>query len=138
MKNQSLLVFFVLFALHAGAQIGIGTVAPTSTLDLRGSFAPIYRSFTGATALTVGDHTLVFAGTSAATATLPDATTCPGRIYVIKNFSATLPTPVLTLATVSSQQIDGLATWLLNQTGQSVMVISDGNNWEVFNQYLPA
>jgi hypothetical protein len=138
MKIQYLLLFFALFTLKASAQIGIGTVSPTSTLDLRGSFAPFDRSFTGATALTASDHTLVFAGASAATATLPDATTCPGRIYAIKNFSATVPTPVLTVATVSSQQIDGLATWLLNQTGQSVLLISDGNNWEVFDQYLPA
>jgi hypothetical protein len=138
MKTQYLVLFFGLFTLHAKAQIGIGTVSPNSTLDLRGSFAPIYRSFTGATGLTTSDHTLLFAGTSATTATLPDATTCPGRVYIIKNFSSTLPTPVLTLATVSSQQIDGLASWLLNQTGQSVMVISDGNNWEVFDQYLPA
>ncbi len=138
MKNQFLLFFFTVVALQTQAQVGIGTVSPNSMLDLRGSFAPIYRSFTGATALTAGDYTLVFTGSSAATATLPDATTCPGRIYGIKNFSATLPAPVLTLATVSSQQIDGLATWSLNQTDQSVMVISDGNNWEVFNQYLPS
>jgi hypothetical protein len=138
MKTQYLLLLSSVLALQVNAQIGIGTVSPNSTLDLRGSFAPIYRSFTGATALTNGDHTLVFTGVSAATATLPDATTCAGRIYVVKNFSSTLPTPVLTLATVSSQLIDGFSTWLLNQSSQSVMVISDGNNWEVFNQYIPA
>jgi len=138
MKNQNLLLTFALLSLQVKAQVGIGTTSPNSMLDLRGSFAPIYRSFTGTTALTSGDYTLVFTGTSAATATLPDATTCPGRIYGIKNFSGTLPTPVLTLATVSSEQIDGLATWSLNQANQSVLVISDGNNWEVFNQYVPS
>ena len=138
MKPLYALLSFAVLALQVKAQVGIGTVSPNSMLDLRGSFAPIYRSFSGATALTGADYTLVFAGTSAATATLPDATTCPGRIYGIKNFSSTLPTPALTVATVSSQQIDGLTTWQLNQADQSVMVISDGNNWEVFNQYLPS
>jgi hypothetical protein len=138
MKHLYALLSFAVLALQAQAQVGIGTVSPNSMLDLRGSFAPIYRSFTSATALTGTDYTLVFTGTSAATATLPDATTCPGRIYGIKNFSSTLPTPALTVATVSSQQIDGLSTWQMNQADQSLMVISDGNNWEVFNQYLPS
>ena len=137
MKNQYLLLLFVVLALQAKAQVGIGTISPNSMLDLRGSFAPIYRSFTGATNLTASDYSAVFNGATAATATLPDASTCPGRIYCVKNFSNTLPTPTLTLATVSSQLIDGLATWSLSQAYQSVMVISDGANWEVSNQYVP-
>jgi hypothetical protein len=138
MKNQYLLLLFAVLALQVKAQVGIGTISPNSMLDLRGSFAPIYRSFTGATTLTAGDYTAVFNGPAAATAMLPDASTCPGRIYCVKNFSNTLPTPTLTLATVSSQLIDGLATWSLSQAYQSVMVVSDGVNWEVFNQYVPA
>ena len=137
MKNQYLLLLFALLALQVKAQVGIGTISPNSMLDLRGSFAPIYRSFTGATNLTASDYTAVFNGPAAATATLPDASTCPGRIYCVKNFSNTLPTPTLTLAPVSSQLIDGLATWSLSQADQSVMIISDGINWEVFNQYMP-
>ena len=137
MKNQYLLFFFTIFALQTQAQVGIGTVSPNSMLDLRGSFAPIYRSFTGATALTAGDYTLVFTGASAATAALPDATTCPGRIYRIKNFSATRPTPVLTVATVSSQQLDGSASRLLDEPNETLLLVSDGANWEVFNQDVP-
>ncbi|HZE84162.1 MAG TPA: hypothetical protein VE035_07620, partial [Puia sp.] len=135
--KTSLLIFSFAFLLASGqAQVGIGTVSPNSTLDVRGSFAPIYRSFTGATSLTTNDHTVVFTGSTAATATLPDAATCPGRIYCIKNFSTTGPAPVLTIATTSSQKIDGLANWLLNQSNQSVTVISDGANWEVFEQFI--
>ncbi len=115
----------------------MGTVSPNSILDLRGSFAPIYRSFTGATALTASDHTLVFTGSGAATATLPDATTCPGRIYRIKNFSATKPTPVLTVTTVSSQQIDGSASRLMDEPNETLLLVSDGSGWEIFNQDVP-
>jgi len=134
MKNCYFLLLLVLMGLRAGAQVGIGTVSPNSTLDLRGSFAPIVRSFSGSTSLTGADFTLLFTGGSAAAATLPDAGSCPGRIYCIKNFSATLPAPVLTIATVSSQTIDGLAFLQLNQSNQSVTVTSDGANWEIFGQ----
>ena len=138
MKNLYAFLSLAVLALHGQAQVGIGTVSPNSMLDLRGSFAPICRSFTGTTSLTTNDHTLVFTGGSAVTATLPDATACMGRIYCIKNFSVTLPTPVLTLTTVSGQTIDGSASWLLNQANQSVTLISDGANWEVFGQSLAA
>jgi hypothetical protein len=138
MKNFYSVLLFVLLAWQAEAQVGIGTVSPNSMLDLRGSFAPIYRSFTGATSLTGNDHTVVFTGTTAVAATLPDATTCPGRMYCIKNFSSTLPAPVLTVGTSSSQKIDGASTWLLNQTNQSLTVISDGANWEIFSQFAPS
>jgi hypothetical protein len=134
MKNLCFLLTLLLAMSWAQAQVGIGTVSPNSMLDLRGSFAPICRSFSGTTSLTVNDHTLVFTGTVAATATLPDATACPGRMYDLKNYSATLPAPVLTINTISAQTIDGGSSWLLNTSNQSVTLVSDGANWEVFGQ----
>jgi hypothetical protein len=137
MRNSYLLFLLSMLAMDLHAQVGIGTGSPNSTLDLRGSFAGIYRSFTTATSLTANDHTVVFTGSSAATATLPDATGCAGRVYCIKNFSASSPVPVLTLATVSSQMVDGVATWILDETNETVMIISDGANWEIFSQDVP-
>jgi hypothetical protein len=134
MKNLYALLSLAVLALHAQAQVGIGTVSPNSMLDLRGSFAPICRSFSATTILTVNDHTLVFTGAAATTATLPDATTCPGRMYDLKNYSVTLPAPVLTINTVSAQTIDGASTWLLNTSNQSVTLVSDGANWDVLGQ----
>jgi hypothetical protein len=137
MKTRNLLLLFALFALQAKAQVGIGTFSPNSILDLRGSFAPISRSFSGATALTINDYTLVFTGANATTATLPDATTCPGRIYRIKNFSGISPTPVLTITTVVSQRIDGSASWNMDEPNETLTLASDGANWEVFEQDVP-
>lgn len=132
-------VFITLFsAAVVHAQVGIGTASPTSTLDLRGSFSPAYRGFTASTTLTSTDYTSIFTGTSAATVTLPDATTCTGRLYVIKNYSATTPAPALTVATTSSQQIDGYSSWILDVTNEVVAVVSDGANWEVQNLSTPA
>jgi trimeric autotransporter adhesin len=127
-----LLIFFVA---TVNAQVGIGTVSPNSTLDVRGSFSASYRTFTGSTSASSTDHSLVFTGTTASAVTLPDATTCTGRIYLIKNASITLPLPVVTINTSSSQTIDGIATFLLNQVYESVVLISDGANWDVSAQY---
>jgi hypothetical protein len=126
------------FSITGFAQVGIGTVSPNSTLDVRGSFSAIYRSFSSATSITSNDHTVVFTGSSAATATLPDATTCAGRIYYIKNFSASPITPILTIGTVSSQKIDGIASWTLDEPNEVVTLSSDGTNWEVLSEGAPA
>jgi hypothetical protein len=138
MKYFSVTGIALMFALTGSAQVGIGTVSPNSTLDVRGSFSTFYRSFTTATSLTTADYTAAFTGTTATTVTLPDATACSGRIYCIKNFSTTLPVPQLTISTVSSQKIDKAATWQLNETNEAITIISDGANWEVFNQDVPS
>jgi hypothetical protein len=134
MKNLFTFSLLFLFIINVNAQVGIGTVSPNSTLDVRGSFAGTYRSFTSGTTASSTDYTLVFTGTAASTVTLPDATICAGRIYFIKNASATLPVPVLTVNTTSSQTIDGLTTLLLSQSYSSTIVVSNGTNWNVSAQ----
>ena len=138
MKIPYLLLLSAIFIIKAHAQVGIGTTSPVSTLDVRGSFSTASRSFTGSTTIAASDQVLVFTGTAAATATLPDATTCTGRVYSIKNFSATIPVPVLTIATVSSQTIDVGTSWLLTQANEAVTLISDGGNWKVYSQLSAA
>lgn len=130
MKNFLAGILCACAAVSAGAQIGIGTTSPTSTLDVRGSLSLNYRSFTASTTAASTDNTLLFTGTSAATVTLPDATTCAGRVYAIKNTSTASPLPVLSIATTSSQTIDGsTASWLLNDSKEILTVVSDGANW---------
>lgn len=131
MKKSLLSLIVLLCSLLTNAQIGIGTTSPNSTLDVRGSFALNYRSFSSSTSAAATDNTLIYTGTTAATITLPDAATCLGRIYYIKNASGSSPLPVLTIATTSSQTIDGLTSWLLNDTKEMISVISDGANWSI-------
>ncbi len=125
----------MVFAAQANAQIGVGTTTPNSTLDVRGSLSLNYRSFTASNAVTATDNMLVFTGTSAATLTLPDATACIGRAYWIKNVSSN--TSLLTIATTSSQTIDGIASWLLDEVNESIRVVSNGVNWNISAQSLP-
>jgi hypothetical protein len=138
MKNPLTLWILLLIGINAGAQVGIGTVSPLSTLDVRGSFSGNTRSFTGNTSASSTDYTLVFTGSSASALTLPDATTCTGRVYLIKNASTSGTIPVLTVGTTSSQTIDGITTYLLNSSYQSVEVVSNGSNWNALAQNTSA
>ncbi|MFT3935865.1 MAG: tail fiber domain-containing protein [Chitinophagaceae bacterium] len=134
---RNLLFFLALIILsHAMyAQIGVGTTLPNSTLDVRGSMSMVYRAFSSASTATANDNMLSFTGTSAATLTLPDATTCSGRVYWIKNNSSNAS--ALTIATTSSQTIDGIASWSLTQTNKAMRVASNGANWLVLAESLP-
>lgn len=126
-----------MFVVLSNAQIGIGTTTPNSTLDVRGSISTSYRAFTANTTATATDNLLVFTGTSAATLTLPTAVGCEGRTYMIKNASTTGPLPVLTIATTSSQTIDGVATKTLTLAYETVTVISNGSGWNISATGLP-
>jgi hypothetical protein len=137
MKNLILTLLATLFAVYSFAQIGIGTTSPNSTLDVRGSLSTGYRSFTTNTTATAADNLLVFTGTTATTITLPTAAGCPGRVYMIKNASTTGPTPVVSIATTSSQTIDGAASWTLTSAYETITCISNGTNWNVSAQSLP-
>ncbi|MEO6317031.1 MAG: hypothetical protein ABIU63_07595, partial [Chitinophagaceae bacterium] len=115
------------------AQVGVGTLTPHSTLDVRGSVSAAYRGFTTSTAASLADNLLVFTGTAAATLTLPDATTCAGRTYWIKSTS----TSPLTVATIAAQTIDGQANWILATTNQTIKLVSNGAGWLVAAETSP-
>lgn len=137
-KLSACIISFLILSAGVYAQVGVGTTSPVSTLDVRGSLSMNYRGVTAGTTLTGTDLVVVFTGTSAATITLPTAVSITGRAYQIKNASTTVPTPVLTIATTSSQTIDGLTSWTLSDANASIWVISNGTNWVVSSQSLPS
>jgi hypothetical protein len=138
MKTHFILCLSILLVSNVYAQVGIGTVSPLSTLDVRGSFSGNYRSFTGNTSASSTDYTLTFTGTTASSVTLPDATGCTGRVYLIKNASTSGVTPLVTVITTSSQTIDGISSYLLDQRYEGVMLTSNGTNWNVSAQNASA
>ena len=133
--KTALLFAFILFNICIKAQVGIGTTSPNSTLDVRGSMANNLRTFSASTSAGTTDYHLIFTGTSAATLTLPDATSITGRAYVVKNASSNAS--ALTIATTSSQTIDGLSSWTLSQTNKTITLISNGSNWYATVESLP-
>ncbi len=136
MKSKCLAAVTAFFAITSlNAQVGVGTTTPNSTLDVRGSLSAGYRAFAASTSAAIADNMLVFTGTAAATLTLPDAATCSGRTYWVKSTSSNAS--VLTVATVSSQTIDGLASWTITQTNKAIRLVSNGSNWLVAAESLP-
>ncbi len=70
------------------------------------------------------------------TATLPTAASVAGKVYVLKKTDTT--NTIVTIATTSSQTIDGAVGTTLNTQGETLEVVSDGSNWKVLRRYIPA
>jgi hypothetical protein len=77
------------------------------------------------------DETILADATSGAfTVTLLDATQTPkGRMFIIKRIS--VGSNNVTIATTSSQTIDGATTYVMTTPNQSITVVSDGANWQI-------
>ena len=69
-----------------GGSVGIGNNTPNSTLQVTGSFSSPIRATSVNTTLTVSDFTLIM-NTKDLLITIPAASTCLGRIYILKNIS---------------------------------------------------
>ena len=121
----------------ADAQIGISTVTPHSSLHVNGSLANKYHSFSSTLTAAATDNLLVFTGTVSTTATLPSATSCRGRNYLIKNAGTGSPFPSLTLTPATGETIEGLDSWLLDEAGEAVSLVSNGVAWQVAYIYQP-
>lgn len=127
----------MLWALPVLAQIGIGTTSPNSTFDVRGAMAILPTVFTTSTTATINEQLFVFTGATAATLTLPDASLCNGRIYLVKNASTTSPIPVVTIQPFGAQTIGGLTNAQVSEPYEVLRFVSDGANWQVMNENVP-
>ncbi|OMP75424.1 hypothetical protein [[Flexibacter] sp. ATCC 35208] len=119
--------------LMKGGNVGINTSTPASRLEVNGSMAlPITNnSLTGTQTytMTADDYTYIKSGTGAYTVTLPDPTTCEGRIYVLKRATTT---GTFTVKTTGSYQIDGATTVTIPTTAKMAYTFqSDGSNWYI-------
>lgn len=83
------------------------------------------------------DEVVLVDGTSAFTATLPTAVGVTGKMYRIKRVDQTLANAV-TIATTSSQTIDGVTTRKLMTQYEEFTVVSDNANWQVVSHTYPS
>lgn len=70
----------------SNGKVGIGTNTPTSVLQVSGSISMPIRSTSTNTSLGDNDYTLVMNARNLVI-TLPAASSCTGRIYILKNIS---------------------------------------------------
>jgi uncharacterized protein YbbK (DUF523 family) len=121
-------------ALFRSGLIGIGTSTPVSTLDVSGSNGL-------ATSSTSTDVTLdntyysvrVDASGASRTITLPAASGCTRRIYVVKKSDSSGNT--VTVDGNASETIDGATTKVLSTQYSTVMIQSNGTSWDILSQF---
>lgn len=100
----------------------------TSTTEASRGFVQVNRITSSATGLTLsGVHDTLILTATGQTATLPTAVGILGRVYTIK-LSAS---GTATVATTSSQTIDGATTYSLSAQYKYVTVQSDNANWQI-------
>jgi hypothetical protein len=109
--------------LFPSGYLGVG-VNPTSTLQSGGSWALASLSISANT--TLGDISTVRVTTGGITITLPTASTCTGRIYKIRNATASS-------CTITSVDIDGTGTTTF-PANTYWEVYSDGSGWKLLSR----
>lgn len=78
----------------------------------------------------VNTDNIIFCSGSSFTVTLPTAVGIPGVKFIVKKTDTSL-TNLITIATTSSQTIDGSTTYVINLQYESITVVSDGANWSI-------
>jgi hypothetical protein len=79
---------------------------------------------------------IILCSSAAFTVTLPTAVGCTGKVFTIKKTDVTLAN-IITIATTSSQTIDGATTTTLNTQYETLTLQSDGANWQVLDRRIP-
>lgn len=110
-----------------GSESAVLTIRDGYGAILNGVIAPSYIAKTGNFTATSLTSTIDCTGTI--TITLPTAVNQSGRIHTIKNSG----TGVITIATTSSQTIDGAATQSLLTQWSKITVQSTGANWIIIS-----
>lgn len=116
--------------------IGIGVQDPTSTLHVAGSVSNQITTFGGGSVNVNIDDTgyaYVFNVSGGdATASLPSASTCPGRTYVFKVAVTNGALNGLNLITDNAETIDWIDDPFI-PADRTFSITSDGTNWWVFS-----
>lgn len=132
--------------------VGIGTAAPSSTLQVNGTFAVgVVAGFGGGTSggpngldqgstntTIIGGYYGLAPGSSSNYYQLPNPTACPGRVYYLRNNSSSVSAFLLTTGgsiygASSTAAVSSTTGYELKPTAASktVIAISDGTNWTV-------
>jgi len=106
----------------------VGNLTLSSATVNGAAFA--YVAKTAGYTVTATDYTVAAnASTGALSITLPTSVGITGKVYVVKKMDSTAN--VVTVATTSSQTIDGATTRALSLQYDAIMVQADGANWIV-------
>ena len=116
--------------------VGSNATAPTSSLDVSGTFSISGQAFcsVASTSYTLtADQSIAFVSANNIQVNLPNATTCKGRIIVVKQTTANILTTVFSMG----GNIEGVGTSYAMTAAagvrHSTTYISDGTGWWIIN-----
>lgn len=118
-----MLIFLITYSNNA--QVGIGTTDPKSAFEVNGTFGQKVSTITTTTTLddTYGSVIICNNGSTAISVTLPAASSCTGRVYIIKR-NATSTANVTIAGT-----IDGVTNLILAKASEAV-TRSNATEWK--------
>ncbi len=121
------------------SRVGIGTATPSSTFTINGSFGVLRTSVADVNHAATSPETIIAytSLTAARTVTLPTAVNIAGRLYVIKDETGSAATYNISVATTSSQTIDGATSKVVADNYGWLVLYSDGANWKVWASSQP-
>jgi len=116
---------------NTSGQVGIGTIAPRTTLAVNGSVSARTVKPTGNYVMGASDFAVLTNATSAISVTLPSANTSSGMIVFIKNLTGNA---VTVKAHSASDNIEGSSSKPLSTKFSSLTLLSDGiNTWVILS-----
>lgn len=140
LKQILLLFVFVCFFQSGFSQVGINTTTPLSMLDINGNLSVKVVTLTGSSSATlVSDGVYISLNPQATDQEfqLPSPVTYPGRIYYLRNINNTNTAKLTTIAGnffFKPLTSGGVSTiYMYDNHYRTIMVISDGSNWTVFD-----
>lgn len=121
------------------AKIGINLAAPTSHLHVNGSLANDSILSSSAVSIVLGSthFVVILTHNSGQAVTLPLASSCKGRIYIIKDLNTSgVGRPTVSVVLASGDSIDGVGTSFSTTYLSSYMLMSNGiSTWGRIAQY---
>jgi len=116
--------------------VGVGTTAPSAKLHvvgdtiINGAFSTKVTTITANTTLDNTYHVVLADATNGViTITLPSASTCSGRQYVIKKIDSS--TNAVTITPQTGQTIDGQTNISITSQNDLRRIVSNGTNWYI-------
>ena len=140
--KKILIILFLIFFTPTYSQTGVNTLFPKSTLDINGNISLKVVNLNGSSSPTpISDGVYISLNPQAQDQvfSLPSAAEYPGRMYFLRNVNANFTAAVSTSNGIfyyknSSNEINPAThSFYLYEGLRSVIIISDGTNWTVFN-----
>lgn len=104
-------------------------------LNISGALGLPGRTVTATTTLTTTDCVILVNNTTAATITLPSASSMSKKMYSIKKISGASLN--VTIDPAGAELIDAVSTKVLTLQNSSIIIYSNGTSWSIIGAYAP-